>query len=491
MAGQDHHWLSFYQQSDKEFIGSQQWRWWAVSLASSWAPVTSLCIEKEPALEWRKSLGIKIRSSLTYRLLTLRTKPWSPLLNIWESSVSFASISRMNLMEDPANPRTFDVLVEAIMREEGGWVHPDLGMLIPAPSGAARGIGMVRDGYTNCQRGCIPGIASEKQQPTADKTKFMPEEVLIRIPLSYQMTREVALNTLLPMIPSDPQRKDPLQELDDAALLVLLLAHERAVSRASKWMPYIASLPTEPQCGYSTHLRPYFLDAVKAYGTELGVDTNGWPRELSKASKYAENIASGLARDYGSFIKAMEGVSVFDNLQWALCQVASRATAGSDNHGALRLVPLMDMINHDANAGGFVELRGDERFENGDFVNATEEDAGTFVVRSLRHGRRKPLKKGQVIYSMWHLLVNYSHVSNFKCVSMNCSFGIPQELMVNYNVPQYSPLDWFISLGFVPPERWRQWQKVDSALPKVRQDGPYSSKRSSSTRFTGRAGSDL
>jgi hypothetical protein len=416
--------------------------------------------ESEPALAWRKSLGIKIRSSLTYRLLTLRTKPWSPLLNMWESSVSLATISRKNLMEDPANPRTFDVLVEAIMREKGGWVHPDLGMLIPAPSGAARGIGMVRDGYTTCQRGCIPGIASEKQQPTVNKTKFMPEEVLIRIPLSYQMTREVALNTLLPMIPSDPQRKDPLQELDDAALLVLLLAHERAVSRASKWMPYIASLPTEPQCGYSTHLRPYFLDAVKAYRTELGVDTHGWPRELSKASKYAEKIASGLTRDYGSFIKAMDGVSVFENLQWALCQVASRATAGSDKHGALRLIPLMDMINHDANAGGFVELRGDERFENGDFVNATEEDAGTFVVRSLRHGRRKPLKKGQ-------------------------------ELMVNYNVPQYSPLDWFISLGFVPPERWRQWQKVDSALPKVRKDGPYSSMRSSSTRFTGRAGSDL
>lgn len=66
-----------------------------------------------------------------------------------------------------------------------------------------------------------------------------------------------------------------------------------------------------------------------------------------------------------------------------------------------------------------------------------------------------------------------------------------QELMVNYNVPHYSPLDWFISLGFVPPERWRQWEKVDSVLPKVRKDGPHSSKRPSSTRFAGRVPSSV
>ena len=72
-------------------------------------------------------------------------------------------------------------------------------------------------------------------------------------------------------------------------------------------------------------------------------------------------------------------------------------------------------------------------------MDATEDDAGTFVVRSLRHGKRKALKKGQ-------------------------------ELLVNYNVPHYSPLDWFVSLGFVPSERQTQWQKIDAALPRVRQD---------------------
>jgi len=340
----------------------------------------------QPVNSWRKALGKKIRKSTTYQLLSLRTKPWTPVLNVWETSVSFATV-RKNLMGDPANPRNYEILREAIMRESGGYVHADLGMLIPAPSGAARGLGMVRDSYTKCKSECGYNETT---------SFFIQDEVLIKIPLSYQMTRTTALDTLLPLIPSDPQRKDPLQELDDAALLVLLLAHERAVSRASRWMPYIASLPTEPSCGYSTNIRPYMLDAIAALGGELGVDVNGWQRELSKASKYADKIASGLARDYGSYIKSLDGVSVSENLQWALCQVASRATAGSDEHGSLRLVPLMDMINHDANAGGFVELTGKESKANGDFVDASEEASGTFVVRSLRHGRRKPLKKGQV-----------------------------------------------------------------------------------------------
>lgn len=58
---------------------------------------------------------------------------------------------------------------------------------------------------------------------------------------------------------------------------------------------------------------------------------------------------------------------------------------------------------------------------------------------------------------------------------------------MNYNVPGYSPLDWFVSLGFVPPERWGQWTKIDAALPRVRQNGPVHGEdaSSSSQRKTG------
>jgi hypothetical protein len=447
-----------------------------------------------PSSAWRIALGMKIRSTTTYQVLSLQTLPWDPLLgrvardttgtntpshsNSGESSSSarppkqkspksssrqtVVAVDPQILRADPSHPTVYSVLREAIVRERGGYVHPDVGILAPAPCGAARGVGMVRNDYHACQTQCLPGIAKEKRQmqeqlqqlncTTSDDCDgdgpsllppFKQEEVLIKVPLSFQMTRTVALDTLLPRISPEVQRKANLNELDDAALLVLLLAHERGVGRYSRWLPYIASLPLEPSCGYSKQLRPYLLDSIQALQDELGLDVNGWPVELLKATHYAERIATGLARDYGNFLQHPKGMTAKENIQWALCQVASRATAGSQKNGALRMVPLMDMVNHDATAGGFVELTGKERLEDGDFVDADlEEDSGAFVVRSLRHGRRKALKVGQ-------------------------------ELLVNYNVPHYSPLDWFVSLGFVPPERWSKWQKMDAALPRIRRDGPF------------------
>ena len=435
--------------------------------------------ETGPPNAWRRALGAKIRSTLTYRILTFQTMPWDPMVQIWRNLVESSDMYRnredfpISFRNDPSHPRVFAVLREAVVREVGGYVHPDLGLLVPAPCGAARGLGMVRDSYHKCQTSCIPGVAAEKlaakkseQGPKhGDDRKsqtskleaffknatakveepkvYKQEEVLVKVPLSFQMTRAVALETLLPRISAEVQRRASLHELDDAALLVLLLAHERGVGRYSRWLPYIASLPSEPSCGYSQNLRPYMLDSINALRDELGLDVNGWPGELLKATQYADRIANGLARDYGSFLQHPKGVSVQENIAWSLCQVASRATGGSEKHGALRLIPILDMVNHDADAGGFVELTGTERLDDGDFIDASEDDSGAFVIRSLRHGRRKALRKGQ-------------------------------ELLANYNVPLYSPLDWFVSLGFVPPERWNRWQKIDSALPRIRRDGPFS-----------------
>jgi hypothetical protein len=174
----------------------------------------------------------------------------------------------------------------------------------------------------------------------------------------------------------------------------------------------------------------------------MGVDTEGWEDELSKALHYSDHIADALNSDYGSFLKTPPGITSLENIAWALCQVASRATAASERHGSLRLVPVVDLVNHDTAAGGFVELSGKERVQNGDFINARDDESGTFIVRSLRYGRLKPLRKGQ-------------------------------ELLANYNVPHYSPLDWLVSLGFVPEEQWSPWQKIDPVLPPVRRDGPF------------------
>ena len=332
-----------------------------------------------------------------------------------------------------------------MIRERGGYVHEDLGFLEPAPCGAARGLGMVRDIYDDCQRRCLPGTWQEKKKPLVaspprsleEDPLYKQEEVLLKVPLSFQITRQVALDTLLTLIPSHVQKSANLHALDDAAILVLFLAHERGVGRLSRWLPYIVTLPHQPSCGYHRAIRPQILDMLEMLSKDYDVETTGWSTELVKAAQYASKIAESLHRDYGAYLQRPPGVSSVENLEWALCTVASRATAGQDKYGSLRLVPLMDMINHDSTAGGFVELRGNETYANGDFIEATENDAGAFVVRSLRNGRRRPLKKGQ-------------------------------ELLVNYNVPHYAPLDWLISTGFVPPERWGKWQKVDRVWPPQR-----------------------
>lgn len=397
---------------------------------------------------WRQRLANKIRASSIYYIVSGR---WfeSALDRFaeWAERVE-RDIQADEFASNPSHPKIFAVLREAIVREKGGYVHPDLGFLVPAPCGAARGIGMVRDSYHKCQVDCFPGVADEKHKQnntsTEDKNKknkYCQEEVLIKLPLAFQMTRTVALNTLLPLIPSEVQKRASLHELDDAALLVLLLAHERGLGRRSRWVAYIASLP-QPSCGYSQSVRPFILDALSAYRDTRHVEVHGWEAEITKASDYSDKITAGLNSDYGAYLKTPRGVSQLDNLRWALCQVASRATAGAAKYGTLRLLPLVDLINHDIAAGGFVELTGSERYKDGDFVDASEHDAGAFVVRSLRHGRRKALKKSQ-------------------------------ELLVNYNVDHYSPLDWMLSLGFIPPERWGGWEKIDPVLPELRTDGPF------------------
>ena len=453
------------------------------------------------SFQFRSQLAGRVRSSSPYQFATLQSPFWDHALR--KTAEWAIQRERELYRNDPAHPRVWAVLREAVVREKGGYVHPDLGLLHPAPSGAVRGLGMVQNSHYQCQTMCFP--ASQQQHPlplplenlatledddhsssrtnnssnssdnaiddssttptlstTTNTQKVQPqpeskpepqppyqqEQILIRVPLSFQMTRTTALALLVPLIPTNNdvhQRKATLlHELDDAALLTLQLAHERGVGRYSRWLPYIAALPQEPTCGYSRRLRSVMLDALTAYRQEHGVEADGWSEELVKAMHYAERIADALKTDFGQYLTAPPaGITVTENIQWALCQVASRAIAGYERHGSLRLVPVVDLINHDAAAGAFIELTGKERRRLGDFMDAMEDESGTFVVRSMRHGRWKPLKRGQ-------------------------------ELLANYNVPLYTPLDWFVSLGFVPYERWGRWVKLDPVLPQVRRDGPFS-----------------
>lgn len=424
-------------------------------------------LEHQQKTQWRTMLAERMRATTGYRVMTLQEDTIlgafvhgvKETVRQWEREVHRGTTATNGNHPTTIDPQLlFGVLREAIIREEGGYVHPDLGWLIPAPSGASRGLGLVQDSFHRCQIECFPGYREEKveqlhkygegvcppipESKTDDIPTFYQEEVLIRVPLSYQMTRKVAIETLTRLIPVEVQRKAGFFDLDDAAILTLLLAHERGVGRYSRWMPYIASLlpVDESSCGYARMHRgkqrtPPILP--------LGFDTHGWTDEWQKASHYANKIAESLSRDYGQYIQRPVTMSPTETIAWALCHVASRAIAGSERHGTLRLVPMIDMVNHDVTAGMFYEMNGTESMQKGDFVSAASEtDSGTFALRSLRHrNRRRPLDKGQ-------------------------------ELLANYNVPRYSPLDWWISMGFVPPERQGAWTKVDPVLPVLRREDP-------------------
>ena len=421
--------------------------------------------------------------------------------------------------------RAFAVLREMIVREEGGFVHPDLGFLTPAPCGADRGIGMVRDSYDKCQLRCTPGnvedymeyekevervehywlheatdeqiknryheemeFAHLEQRPrekwaTADVPEWLQRmlewdemtpaqreenlaqypdwmcgpriygsdlqkdlvprynqtEVLIKVPYSIQMTKEVALEILGPRMPASVARNSPLEELDDGIILALLLSHERGLGKDSLWYPYIATLPPEPLCGYWPLYRAAAFDTITTLGLDIGMDVSGWASEIVKASNYADSIADSLAKEYGVHLITIQGETAYESIRWALCHVFSRAIGGNGERGALRLIPMVDILNHYLDADPSKELKGTEAYKNNDRYDADEEDAGAFVVRSFWHGNHKPLRKGQ-------------------------------ELLINYNVPQYSPLDWFINLGFVPLERMKRWEKIEPVFPRKRRD---------------------
>ena len=513
-------------------------------------------------LPWRKSLINRLarndRAKVNLRDLNG---------NIIGSSEQILPIKSNQPINPYYHPMAFHTLREYIIRFDDGFVHPDLGFLVPAPSGkfvfvpasicslynttnplcsgAERGLGMVRDTYTKCQVHCNPGTAEEKlkqrmetiqlseeshlqaqidaeilkelmdeipgleattaetvssssaatkispqvtkqsinkkdkvpdplkntttyegiqaavqmqHQSTPANSEYTQSEVLLHIPLEAQVTRKMALEILLGLLSPD-QNGRAIEELDDAFILAVYLAHERGLGINSRIWPYIATLPTSPTCALHWGWQQSVVDVLTAMSVEMGTDVQGWPNEISKAADMSEKIVLTLSRAFGETLAKRSNVpDVTTNIRWALCQVASRAVAGREEYGSLRLVPMMDMINHDLAADKFTEVTGKEKMEDGHFLDADENQAGSFIVRSQRHGERKRLKKGQ-------------------------------ELMANYNVPSYSPLDWFLNMGYIPPERAGKWTMLEAGLPRNYRGAGFSRKSSNNVDSSGAFGS--
>lgn len=259
------------------------------------------------------------------------------------------------------------------------------------------------------------------------KTKIEPgSDMLMKVSYSYQMTRDLALSTLTDVIPPIVLVDAPLMELDDSALLVLLLAHEYGLGKKSSFHAYIEFLPSWQEggggCGYE--------NVQDFRNLPFGVE----PEEIDMAQQYASRVSFGMAGDYGEYLAKDAWPNDWKDdptlaLRWGLCVVSSRATAANRRAGdnksgtGVRLIPLVDLANHRKVSGGFIELSGNERLARGDFMDSTSDDVGSFAVRST-----------------------------WQCGTTRVNLEKGDEITVNYNLPGYQKADWFLSLGFVPPD---------------------------------------
>lgn len=319
---------------------------------------------------------------------------------------------------------SFNALVEAVQKE-GGYVHPAISIISNCPSGAPRGIGIVKKEKER--------IIDDEEEKKA-KLENNSNDILMKIPYSYQLTRHNALSTLSSLIPRVVLEELPLEELDDAALLVLFLANEYGLGEKSKYYAYVNTLPMKQAqgggvgCGWE--IPDTDLHNLLPLLTTGGVNM----RDIEAARNYSHRVSNGMTKDYGEYLTQISWPKEWKEdsslaLQWGLCIVASRGTGSNlypgsttlNTSAGIRLIPLADLINHQYTSGGYIELSGREKISSGDIMDASPDDAGAFVVLNN---------------SMWK----------------DDDDGSSSEITVNYNLPEYRAVDWFLSLGFVPPE---------------------------------------
>ena len=83
--------------------------------------------------------------------------------------------------------KAFNDMVKVVTsKRHGGYVHPSIGLVAPgSATGAPRGIGIVKE------------LSTKQQEALKEK-----DNVLIKVPYTYQLTRQLALDTLTELIPA-------------------------------------------------------------------------------------------------------------------------------------------------------------------------------------------------------------------------------------------------------------------------------------------------
>lgn len=311
-----------------------------------------------------------IATQLSYSRCVTRTVNFGRNLKTYRSR-QIRRFRQPSVAADQSNVKTW-------IENHGGFIHDSLTISENAPCGA-RGVVATK-----------PVVTDDLLQP------------LIVIPKELQLTDEIALATIEPLIPSEILAAAPLRTLDAGALVSLLLAHERAKGAQSFYWPYIANLPSEAPCPWM-----WTVDKVReelANIAQQGVDVAGWRESLMHAQGYSRAVARGMCQDYGAYL----GITPEDIL-WAIGMMTSRGYGRDYSPG---LIPYIDMVNHRATNMPFL----------------FKED---------------PLEQSQGCYTVW---------SFDREGKQPRALSVGEELYVNYIMDDLTAFDAFCSHGFVPEE---------------------------------------
>ena len=309
--------------------------------------------------------------------------------------------SRAAAFASPAgDDATFSELC-SFVRQHGGHVDDALRLAAVAPCGA---------------RGLVAAAPLSAARARAGPLAVVPARCVL--------DGRAAVSVSSAAVPARVREAAPLDTLDDGALVTLLLARERARGPASFWAPYLASLPAEPPCAWWGDEAARAAKVAACRACASAGERAAWAAELERAAAYAARVARGMGADYGDAL----GVDA-RALEWSLATLSSRSMGGQARPC---LVPLLDLVNHDCSWHAFTGHHVDEL-------------PTTFVVGAGPAPIETGLSHGDWAYWAW-----------------DADGATPRprepgdELYANYLTEGYTPFEWFMNLGYVPPEALAQ-----------------------------------
>ena len=307
--------------------------------------------------------------------------------------------------------------------------------------------------------------------------------------------------------------------------------------------------------------------ALELLSLKGDVPTESWEREINSVRDYVEVIATGIAENVGWIItggkpvedgkkpgdfasvrnwdefQTKEGLTVTEMVMWGICTTGNRGVSGLAQHelklpptnelfrqfreyfvnmslkkgfkqppqpSRVRIVPIMDMINHDPNLGGFVELdepdarkipEGSRLFKRPSTPLISDETLDNVYLKSIIDDRSAPVtekrspgnyhggvsdeireiqdeSKDATIdpYLSMTTIRRYAnsskHYANPKLNQVPGTFVVYRknkdytgEILANYHTDGFSSFDWFLHFGFVPESLMQDYVHPRVAMP--------------------------